>query len=69
MPLLLLGGLATLLGGAFVGSQIDDAIDKNTQPVGGGVTNQPMPYYVTIPLVVVGATAAYFITKKLIKKL
>lgn len=67
MPIFL-GLLATGLGGMFIGSQVDDAIDKNTQPVGGGLT-QSMPYYVSVPLIIAAGTAAFFVTKKLIKKM
>lgn len=67
MPLLLLGGLATLLGGAFLGSQIDDAIDKPTTVVGGG-TKQPMPIEYRFIVAVGGATAVYFLVKKYVKK-
>lgn len=66
---LVLGGVALVTGGMFVGSQIDDAIDKNAQVIGGGITQQKMPIYITIPLVVIAGTAAFYITKKIIKKI
>ena len=61
--------IAMGLGGAFLGSQFDDIVDNATRPPAGGTTEQKIPYYITIPLVIAGGTAALLITKKLIKKI
>lgn len=68
MPLLLML-LAAGSFGLFAGSQVDDAVDNATTPVGGGVSGKGLPIYVTIPLIVAGGTAAFFLAKKLMKKL
>jgi len=65
MPLILLLGLGA---GLFAGSQIDDALERPTAPIGGGV-NQGIPLYVKVPLIIAGGTAAFFLTKKIIKKI
>lgn len=55
------------LGGAFVGTQIDDAVENKTRPPAGGATPAPIPYYISVPLVIAGSTAAFLIVKKLVK--
>lgn len=67
MPLLLIA-LAGLGVGAFAGAQIDDKLDNNTQPIDPRAPAK-LPLIVQIPLVVGGATAAYFVVKKIIKKI
>lgn len=68
MPIIWLGGLAIAGVSLFLGSQLDDAIDKPTQVVGGG-TNTQMPVEYRLIIAVAGATGAYFLVKKLAKKL
>lgn len=54
-------------GGAFIGSQIDDKVEQQSGPIGGGI-NQSLPVAVKIPLMIALGTAAFFATKKFIKK-
>ena len=71
MPLLipLLFGASTLVGGMFIGSQIDDGIESAaSKPVTIVQDQSKMPWYVTLAIWAVIAFLAYnFITKKVLK--
>lgn len=63
MPLVFL--LPLFLGGAFVGAQVDRAVDNATTPnLGGG---KGLPLYVTVPVVIFAVFLMWHFSKKLVK--
>ena len=62
IPLLIVGGFALIMGGMFVGSQIDDKIEALTNPLPKPLKD--LQYWITLP----AAIAITFIAVKLGKK-
>ena len=66
MPVLLIS-LATGFFGLFAGAQIDDALDKKVQPIGGGTQANTIPYWIQIPLIVGASVGMVYVVKKALK--
>lgn len=63
--ILVVAGVATLLGGMFLGSQIDDKFDEPTAPIG----QQPsIPTVIKWPIVIGGIVFVVIVARNLAKK-
>jgi len=67
IPLLIVGGIALIMGGAFIGAQIDDKIEALTNPLPKPLKD--LPYWITLPAVIAITFFAVKIAKKWSKKL
>lgn len=67
VPLLIAGGLALIMGGMFVGSQIDDKIEALTNPLPKPLKD--LPYWITLPAVIAISYFTIKVAKKWSKKI
>lgn len=67
VPLLIVGAIALISGGAFIGSQIDDKIEQTMNPLPKAISN--IPYWITIPAMIAISVFGITIAKKWSKKL
>lgn len=67
VPVAIVTGVALIFGGLFVGSQIDDRIERPTQPI----ANPPdeLPTVIKWPLLIGGIVLAVILGKKIAKKI
>ena len=66
VPMIIVGGIALILGGAFAGSQLDDKIEQTTKPIKDEL--DAIPSIIKWPIIIGATVFLVIIAKKASKK-